>query len=117
MNNLAERISALSPEQRALLEKQLQAKRQKSSALQTITPRRRGDSCPLSLEQEHLWFLDQLEPDSFAYNLSSSYQLVGAPNLTALEQSFNEVIRRHEALRTTFVAPDGRPRQVIAPSL
>ena len=118
MNNLAERISALSPEQRALLEKQLQAKRQGSlTSLQTITPRRQGDSCPLSFEQEHLWFLDQLEPDSFAYNLSSSYQLVGLLNPAALEQCFNEVIRRHEALRTTFVATDGRPRQVIAPSL
>src|SRR6185312_5352620 len=118
MNNLAERISALSPDQRALLEKQLQAKRQKSlAALQPITRRRQGDSCPLSLEQEHLWFLDQLEPNSFAYNLSSSYRLVGALNLAALEQCFNEVIRRHEALRTTFVSTDGRPRQVIAPSL
>ncbi len=118
MSNLAERISALSPQQRALLDKQLQAKRQKSlAALQTITPRRQGDSCPLSLEQEHLWFLDQLEPDSFAYNLSSSYQLVGALNLAALARCFNDVIRRHEALRTRFVSIDGRPRQVIAPSL
>src|ERR1044071_4599615 len=108
MSNLAERISALSPQQRALLDKQLQAKRQKShAALQTITPRRQGDSCPLSLEQEHPWFLDQLEPDSFAYNLSSSYQLVGALNLAALARCFNEVIRRHEALRTRFVSIDG----------
>ena len=118
MNNLAERISALSPEQRALLEKQIQAKRLKSlAALQTITPRRRGDSCPLSLEQEHLWFLSQLEPDSFAYNLGHSHRLVGSLNAAALEQCFNEVIRRHEALRTTFVSTDGRPRQVIAPLL
>ena len=118
MNNLAERISALSPEQRALLEKQIQAKRLKSlAALQTITPRRRGDSCPLSLEQEHLWFLSQLEPDSFAYNLGHSHRLVGSLNAAALEQCFNEVIRRHEALRTTFVSTDGQPRQVIAPSL
>ena len=117
LNNLAERISALSPEQRALFEKQLRARRQKSLVLQSITPRRQGDSCPLSLEQEHLWFLDQLEPNSFAYNLSSSYQLVGSLNLAALEQCFNEVIRRHEALRTTFASTEGRPRQVIASSL
>ena len=118
MNNLAERISALSPEQRALLEKQIQAKRLKSlAALQTITPRRQDDSCPLSLEQEHLWFLSQLEPNSFAYNLGHSHRLVGSLNPAALEQCFNEVIRRHEALRTRFVSTDGRPRQVIAPSL
>jgi len=118
MKNLAERISALSPEQRALLEKQLQAKRQQSKAApQSVTRRRQSDSCPLSLEQEHLWFLDQLEPNSFAYNLSSSYRLVGTLNVAALEKSFNEVVRRHEALRTTFASTDGRPRQVIAPSL
>ena len=82
MNNLAERIAALSPEQRALLEKQIQAKRLKSlAALQTITSRRQGNSCPLSLEQEHLWFLDQLEPNSFAYNLSKSYRLIGSLNV------------------------------------
>jgi amino acid adenylation domain-containing protein len=60
-----------------------------------------------------LWFLDQLEPGGFTYNLFSAYQLKGEPNVLALEQSFNEIIRRHEVLRTVFKSEDGSPVQVI----
>ncbi len=117
MSNLSARISALSPEQRALLEKQLQAARRDSLALQTITRRREADFYPLSLEQEHLWFLDQMEPGSSAYNISSSFQLSGVLDFDSLERSFGELVRRHESLRTSFPAADGRPRQVVAPPL
>jgi amino acid adenylation domain-containing protein len=70
---------------------------------------------PLSFAQERLWFLDQLEPGSCKYNLFSAYQLKGELNAAALEQSLNEIIRRHEALRTTFTTVNGRPIQRILP--
>jgi len=72
---------------------------------------------PVSFAQERLWFLDQLVPNSSVYNVSGVYSLPRLLNVVALEQAINEIVRRHEALRTTFVAIDGQPVQVVAPSL
>ncbi|MGH9848856.1 MAG: non-ribosomal peptide synthetase, partial [Blastocatellia bacterium] len=71
---------------------------------------------PLSFAQQRLWFLHQLYPDSPAYNISSALRLRGNLNPAALEMSFNEVVRRHEALRTCFATAGGAPVQVIAPA-
>jgi amino acid adenylation domain-containing protein len=68
---------------------------------------------PVSYAQERLWFLDQLEPGSPAYNVVAAYRLTGPLDVDALEQALQEVVRRHEALRTTFTAVDGQPVQVI----
>ncbi|MDZ7994279.1 MAG: non-ribosomal peptide synthetase [Nostoc sp. EfeVER01] len=75
------------------------------------------DNLPLSFAQQRLWFLDQLQPGSSAYNLSRAIQIKGELNIAALEQSFNEIIRRHEALRTTFVSGNGEPQQIINPEV
>jgi amino acid adenylation domain-containing protein len=72
---------------------------------------------PLSFAQERLWFLDQLEPGSCAYNVFFAYQLTGDLNVLALEQSVNEIIKRHEVLRTVFAQVNGEPIQSIVPSL
>ncbi|WP_020479985.1 non-ribosomal peptide synthetase [Mastigocladopsis repens] len=77
----------------------------------------RDGELPLSFAQQRLWFLDQLQPGSASYNLSRAVRLQGTLNVAALEQSFNEIVRRHEVLRTTFTAVDGQPVQVIAPTL
>jgi len=82
------------------------------SALQPV-PRNRD--LPLSFAQERLWFLDQLQPGSPFYNLCGAVRIAGQLNLTALTQSLNEILKRHEALRTRFVMADGHPVQVIAP--
>jgi len=71
---------------------------------------------PLSFAQERLWFLEQLTPGSAVYNLPVALRLIGALNRTALEASLDEIVRRHEALRTSFVAVEGKPVQMIAPS-
>jgi amino acid adenylation domain-containing protein len=75
------------------------------------------DFLPLSYSQQRLWFLDQLDPGSFTYNLFSAYRLRGKLNVAALEQSFNEILRRHEVLRTVFKSKDGNPAQVVLPIL
>jgi len=72
---------------------------------------------PLSFAQQRLWFLDQFEPGNSFYNIPSAVRMTGALDAQALEQSINEIIRRHEVLRTTFSAVDGRAVQAIAPSL
>ncbi len=69
---------------------------------------------PASFAQQRLWFLDQLEPGSSTYNMPSAVRLSGELNKEALEQSFTEIIRRHESLRTTFATVDGQPVQVIS---
>jgi hypothetical protein len=68
---------------------------------------------PVSFAQQRLWFLDQLEPDSALYNVPAAVRLSGALAVGALERSLSELVRRHEALRTRFVARDGEPLQVV----
>ncbi|MFB2923834.1 condensation domain-containing protein [Aerosakkonema funiforme] len=72
---------------------------------------------PLSLAQERLWFLYQLEPENPAYNIPGVVRLEGLLNIKALEKSLQEIVRRHEALRTNFVMTEGRSLQVIHPNL
>ncbi len=72
---------------------------------------------PTSFAQQRLWFLNQLAPDNPFYNVSTALRLTGSLNLTALQQAFNEIVRRHETLRTNFVMVEGEPMQAIASSL
>ncbi|MEW5860343.1 MAG: condensation domain-containing protein, partial [Cyanobacteriota bacterium] len=72
---------------------------------------------PTSFAQARLWFLDQFEPGSPFYNIPAAVRLIGKLNVVALEQSLNEMVQRHEALRTTFAVEDGQPVQVIRASL
>jgi len=72
---------------------------------------------PASFAQARLWFLDQLDPGSPVYNIPSAVTLPGNMNLEVLQWSLNEIVRRHEVLRTSFISVDGEPAQVIAPSL
>jgi len=82
-----------------------------------IVPVMNGDPMPLSFAQQRLWFMDQLESDASLYNMPSAYLLQGPLNVAALEQSMNEVVRRHTALRTYFItSDDGSPAQLIAPA-
>jgi amino acid adenylation domain-containing protein len=72
---------------------------------------------PLSFAQQRLWFLDQMEPGSPFYNIPAAVRLKGALDVSALEQTFDEIMRRHETLRTTFASVDGSPVQIISPHL
>src|SRR4029450_1255245 len=86
----------------------------RNSPLQHVS---RDGNLPLSFAQQRLWFLDQLEPNSSVYNVPSAIRFKGPLNITALERSFNEIIRRHEVVRTTFSTVEGQPVQNISPSL
>jgi amino acid adenylation domain-containing protein len=77
----------------------------------------RGNSLPASFSQRALWFHDQLQPGSCAYNLGSVYRLSGGLDVKALVQSINQIIDRHELLRTVFEAVDGQPMQTILPAM
>jgi Condensation domain len=82
-----------------------------------LRPVPRDGALPLSYAQQRLWFLEQLEPGVSAYNLSIAFRLTGILDVTAMEKSLGEIVRRHEILRTIFPARDGRPVQVIVPAL
>jgi len=69
---------------------------------------------PLSFAQQRLWFLDQLVPGNPFYNVPAAVRLTGQLDLMALKQAFNQIVHRHEALRTNFVKVDGQPTQIIS---
>ncbi|KWB39651.1 non-ribosomal peptide synthetase [Burkholderia ubonensis] len=81
----------------------------------TITPGSRANDLPLSFPQQRLWFLAQLEGPSAAYNISSALRFEGDLDVPRLRAAVSEISRRHEILRTTFPAIDGRGVQRIAP--
>ncbi|HEU4595739.1 MAG TPA: amino acid adenylation domain-containing protein, partial [Pyrinomonadaceae bacterium] len=89
--------------------------RQDDGRDEPITPVARDAHMPLSFAQQRLWFLDQLEPGDATYNIAAAVSLDGPLDIEALEHAFNEVVRRHEALRTTFEAAGTSPAQVIHP--
>ena len=73
----------------------------------------RNDALPLSLNQEHLWRVDQIIPGTHFFNIPYVYQINGRLNVKALEKALREIIGRHEALRTVFERNEGGPTQII----
>ncbi|WP_395649265.1 non-ribosomal peptide synthase/polyketide synthase [Planktothrix agardhii] len=73
------------------------------------------EELPLSYAQQRLWFLDQLEPNSSFYNVPFALHLEGTLKIDVLEKSLQEIIQRHESLRTNFLTLDGNPVQIIKP--
>ncbi len=80
-----------------------------------LRPVPRDRPLPLSFAQERLWFLDRLRPGDPSYNMPTALRALGELSPALLEAVLGEVVRRHEALRTTFRLRDGQPAQVIAP--
>ncbi|HET6232844.1 MAG TPA: amino acid adenylation domain-containing protein [Longimicrobiaceae bacterium] len=116
MSDTLERLAGLSPERRKLLELRLKnAKAASASAEAPAASRREGGTFPLSFAQQRLWLVDRLQPGGSAYNMGVSLRLSGPLDVPALERALDEIVRRHETLRTTFADADGSPVQVIAP--
>ena len=139
MDELSKRIAALSPAKRAILKQRLQKiSSANGSAKDVFTPDRTEDlshdlrrlggmaapplrpvareqPLPLSFAQERLWIVDQMFPCSPAYNAQLLVRLEGPLSLPALESAIEELVRRHEALRTRFPAINGEPAQEILP--
>lgn len=114
---LQDRLAGMSPERRALLERLLIERRREAAGRKpTELPRRTGPGpWPLSHAQELMWLLDQLSPGGNAYNSPDATRLVGPLNVGALRRALDLLVARHEVLRTTYDAVDGRPVQRIQP--
>ena len=116
MSKSAEWLATLSPELRALV-----SARPDGGAghpgWDTIPRREPTDMAPLSFAQQRLWFIEQLELGAHAYNSARAARLRGPLDTAVLRQSMGDIVERHESLRTSFTATDGRPVQVIARTL
>ena len=111
----AELINTLSAKRQLLLELSLKEMRVGAGS-GTIPRKNKLDPAVLSFGQERLWFLDQLQPDSAVYNIPMGLRLGGALNVPVLQRCLNEVLRRHESLRTSFETVEGQPVQAIQPA-
>ena len=85
------------------------------SELPAITRVPREGELPLSFSQQRMWFFEQLSSGVGAFNIALGVKLTGRLNVMALEQTFSEIIRRHEGLRTIFPEANGQPLQIIQP--
>jgi len=108
----------ISEAKRQLLEKYLRGDvKQQSTSPRTIVPLVPGSVPQLSFAQERLWFLDQLNPGSAVYNVPLAVRLHGPIDAAVIERSVNEIVRRHDALRTTFPTVAGRAEPSVCSQL
>src|SRR5579862_1502209 len=118
MSDLDQRIASLWPEKHEMILRWLNSQ---STASTATTPVARRSSTtqpvPPSFAQESLWLVHQITPQSTAYNIPHALRLKGTLDVAALEQSLQELVNRHETLRSTFPAVDGHPSQMIVPTL
>ena len=117
MNEATEFIKNLSPAQRELLLVRMNRVHKEKNEQQRIKRRSKEETpLPLSFAQLRLWFLDQFNPGSASYNVPAAAHLDGAVDIQAFERTISEILRRHEALRTSFAMVDDQPVQIIAPA-
>lgn len=116
MSHLEHRIASLSPTQREQFLAHLRKLRVETAGPIPHRPPG-GGAAPLSFEQEALWFIEQVTPGSTTYSEPVLLRLEGPLSVAALAHSIQQLVDRHASLRTRFSAEDGRPVQVIAPTL
>lgn len=117
MNESSTTRTGLSTAKRELLARLLKQKGIGTAQPEMIPRRSRPvEPCVLSFAQERVWFFEQLEPGTAVYNVPAAVRLKGRLDTAALERSLNEIVRRHESLRTIFLNIDGTPLQAVSPA-
>jgi amino acid adenylation domain-containing protein len=115
MTDLATRLSRLSPEKRAVLERLLREKSAGATPALPAIPRWTGDRAPLSFAQERIWFLERLAPGTALYVIGAHFRLDGPLDAAALGRALDALVERHEALRSRITLRDGDLEQRMAP--
>ncbi|MBZ5524824.1 MAG: amino acid adenylation domain-containing protein [Acidobacteriia bacterium] len=105
--------SRLSPAQREVLRRRLSGESLKSRPRAALG-RRPTVEYPVTIEQEHLWLLQRVDPNVYYFNHTQAYLLKGELDVPAMERALNEIVRRHENFRTCFPEVEGRPTVRIA---
>ena len=113
---MLEQTSNLSPEKQLLLRRRLRAAAGMRESERMIRRREFQGPAPLSFAQTQMWLVDQAMRGNPAYNLPMAYRISGTLRLDALEAGFQEMIKRHEILRTTFTVLNGEPAQIVQPA-
>jgi amino acid adenylation domain-containing protein len=113
MSDVKKNIGYLSRQKLALLSAKLKERTVKAPQQEIGRRPNRFAPCPLSFAQQRLWFLDQLAPNNPFYNIPEAVRLDGKLDLKVLERVINEIVRRHEALRTRIEMGEREPVQVI----
>ncbi|NOK59266.1 MAG: hypothetical protein GFH27_549283n274 [Chloroflexi bacterium AL-W] len=108
MSTRAEQINALTPGKRELLARLLLKRGNQGADTRRIPRRGADDPFLLSFVQERIWFMEQLIPGTAAYNMAGATYITGPLNEAAVFHTLNEIIRRHDALRTAFQMVDGQ---------
>ena len=115
LQDIARRLATLPHDQQAAFARWL-AEREISVLSLPIVPQPRPAVLPLSFAQRRLWLQDQLDPGSASYNVPRVYALTGALDAAALARALDELVARHEVLRTTYADAGGEPAQIIGPA-
>ncbi|MEO7970847.1 MAG: condensation domain-containing protein, partial [bacterium] len=113
--NIREQLAGLSPAKRALIELKLLKKKADAGEPQPLISRRpEGVPVPLSFYQQGLWVLTQFMPETSLYHVPKAVKLTGTLDVAALKKTLDQLVQRHEALRTTFATTEGVPMQVVS---
>ncbi len=114
MSELTKQAESLSPKRRELLALMLSKRKREDASRSRIIPiSRESNVFPASPAQQRLWFLNQFQPDTAAYNVAGGVHMDGLLSVSALERALDDIARRHEAFRTTFQLIEGGAVQVI----
>ena len=116
MSERIERLEDLSPLKRELLIRKLQQTQKAKERLSSIVPRKDQSTFPLSLAQQQLWFLSQLNRNSPFYNIAAALRIQGPFDLQILREALRIIFERHEMLRMRIITKSGEPEQVLAHS-
>ena len=101
--------------ERAFLKRRIDGQRNGKIQVSAIARVRRDRPLPLSFAQQRMWFLQELAPGNPFYNIPAAIPLNGEIDVAALDAALNDIVRRHETLRTVFRRVDGEPRQIVLP--
>ncbi|MGH2506015.1 MAG: condensation domain-containing protein, partial [Ktedonobacteraceae bacterium] len=115
MHDLLRQYTTLSHEKRVLLELLLREEGLNITQLPIVQQPGEADRLPLSFGQQRLWFPSQMQLGNPAYNMAYAVRLMGALDVGIMERALQEIVRRHDSLRTRFPDQDGQPYQCIAP--
>ena len=105
--------SALQQSKASLLELLSQTKLSSGKTTAAITPISPNQPLPVSIAQERLWLVEQLQPDSSMYNLPMAFRLIGELHIEQLEQCLQTIVKRHEVLRTNYPSDNDKPRVIL----
>lgn len=117
MKDINQLIANLSPAKRSLLEHIIKNKTLKTKLENTISPRINSQDVPLSFSPQVIWLVEQLGSGNLALNRATNISLTGLLNVLTLEESLNEILRRHHILRTIFEEVDGQLFQKVVSSI